>query len=224
VVKPEGRVDRLKHIGARAVDDDGVGVVVASYAPAEQTAEGCVDERHGHRPHAAEVQEDWLIIDELLDRPLNDATSLNAARRADQDSILAELSHFNFHDTYSIAGFTNVRDFHEVGLCPTLRTTLSKPKLRLRDWLFGAGGKRRLIDALLSDDEREWTEAELASCAELHAKGSVDVHVKALVQLGVLTEKSLCYRVVRAHPLVKPLRDLLAVLEEIQDAELKRPP
>lgn len=101
---------------------------------------------------------------------------------------------------------------------------MSKPKLRLRDWLFGAGGKRRLLDALLSDDQREWTEAELAGSAKLHAKGSVDVHVKALVQLGVLSEKGLCYRLVPAHPLIKPLRDVLVALEKIQDAELKRPP
>jgi hypothetical protein len=224
VVKTECRVDRLENIGIRAVDDDRVGVVVAGYAPAEETADRRIDERDGYRPHVAEVQEHRLIIDELLDRPLNDAAHLSAAVRAGQDSILAELSHLDFHDTHSMTVFTNVRDFHGVGLCPTLRTALSKSKLRLRDWLFGAGGKRRLLDALLSDDEREWTEAELANSAGLHTKGSVDVHVKALVQLGVLSEESLSYRVVPAHPLIEPLRDLLAVLEEIQDAELKRPP
>ncbi|MGO9791258.1 MAG: hypothetical protein ACLP8S_17710 [Solirubrobacteraceae bacterium] len=101
---------------------------------------------------------------------------------------------------------------------------MSKPKLRLRDWLFGAGGKRRLIDALLSDADRVWSEAELASSAELHAKGSVDVHVKALVQLGVLSEDGLSYRLVRDHPLIKPLRQVLAELETIEDTELKRPP
>lgn len=101
---------------------------------------------------------------------------------------------------------------------------LSRSKLRLRDWLFGAGGKRRLLDALLTDADREWTEAELANSAELHAKGSVDVHVKALVQLGVLSEDSLSYRLVRGHPLIKPLRQVLGVLETIEDAELKRPP
>ncbi len=101
---------------------------------------------------------------------------------------------------------------------------MSKPRLRLRDWLFGAGGKRRLLSALLEDQDRLWTEAELAGSAELHAKGSVDVHVKALVQLGVLREESLSYRVVRGHPLVKPLSQVLATLETIEDAELKRPP
>lgn len=101
---------------------------------------------------------------------------------------------------------------------------MSKPKLRLRDWLFGAGGKRRLLDALLADKEREWTEAELASSAELHAKGSVDVHVKALVQLGMLSESGLSYRLVSAHPLIEPLQNVLAALDAVEDAELKRPP
>lgn len=101
---------------------------------------------------------------------------------------------------------------------------MSKPKLRLRDWLFGAGGKRRLLDALLGDADRAWSEAELASSAELHAKGSVDVHVKALVQLGVLSESGSSYRLVRDHPLIKPLRQVLAALETIEDAELERPP
>ncbi len=81
-----------------------------------------------------------------------------------------------------------------------------------------------MIDALLSDADRAWSEAELASSAELHAKGSVDVHVKALVQLGVLSDDGLSYRLVRDHPLIKPLRQVLAALETIEDTELKRPP
>ncbi len=91
--------------------------------------------------------------------------------------------------------------------------------------MFGAGGKRRLLNALLRDDvDRAWRETELASSAELHAKGSVDVHLKALLQLGVLSEENLSYRLVRDHPLVEPLRDVLAALETIEDTELKRPP
>jgi|GEM_PF-5531355 hypothetical protein len=101
---------------------------------------------------------------------------------------------------------------------------MSKPKLRLRDWLFGAGGKRRLIDALLTDADRTWSESELASSAGLHAKGSVDVHIKALVQLGVLSEDGLSYRLVQDHPLIEPLRQVLSTLECIEDTELRRPP
>jgi hypothetical protein len=101
---------------------------------------------------------------------------------------------------------------------------LSKSKLRLRDWLFGAGGKRRLLHALLSESDRVWSEAELANSAELHAKGSVDVHLMALVQLGVLSQDGLSYRLVQSHGLIKPLRQVLAALETIEDIELERPP
>jgi hypothetical protein len=101
---------------------------------------------------------------------------------------------------------------------------VSKPKLRLRDWLFGAGGKRRLLETLLADRSQSWTEAELARAASLHAKGSVDVHIAALVQIGVLAHQQGTYRLVTDHPLVEPLHRLLAVVASLDDAELVRPP
>jgi hypothetical protein len=101
---------------------------------------------------------------------------------------------------------------------------LPKPRLRLRDWLFGAGGKRRLLEAILEGGRRSWTEAELARAAGLHAKGSVDVHVSALVQLGVLVEDSGRYQLRARHELVRPLRRLLAVVASVEDAEIDRPP
>jgi hypothetical protein len=101
---------------------------------------------------------------------------------------------------------------------------MSKPRLRLRDWLFGAGGKRRLLEAILEGERRSWTEVELARAAGLHAKGSVDVHVKALVQLGVLVEESGRYRLSARHALVPPLRRLLAAVASVEDAEVERPP
>jgi hypothetical protein len=101
---------------------------------------------------------------------------------------------------------------------------LPRTKLRLQDWLFGAGGKRRLLRALIDDENREWTEAELSRAASLHAKGSVDIHVSALLQLGILTQAGLVYRLVPDHPLIEPLRRVLVVLEAIEDAELKHRP
>jgi hypothetical protein len=58
----------------------------------------------------------------------------------------------------------------------------------------------------------------------LHAKGSVDGHIAALVQLGVLTHEHDGYRLARRHPLTAPLRRLLAVIAAIEDGELQRPP
>lgn len=102
---------------------------------------------------------------------------------------------------------------------------MSKPRLSIRDWLFGAGGKRRLLEAVLAPERRgPWTEAELARAAGLHAKGSVDVHVRALVQIGVLSEHDRVYTLVARHPLVRPLRRLLEVVGTIQDGDVNRPP
>lgn len=101
---------------------------------------------------------------------------------------------------------------------------MPKSKLRLRDWLFGAAGKRRLIASVLTSAPRSWNEAELARAAGLHAKGSVDVHIRALVQLGVLVEENGRYRLDAPHPLVQPLRELLAVIASVEDAELNRVP
>lgn len=101
---------------------------------------------------------------------------------------------------------------------------MSKPRLSVRDWLFGAGGKRRLLEAVLAAERRRpWTEAELARAAGLHAKGSVDVHVRALVQIGVLSERDRVYTLVARHPLVRPLRRLLDVVATIEDGEVDRP-
>jgi hypothetical protein len=101
---------------------------------------------------------------------------------------------------------------------------MSKPKLRIRDWLFGAGGKRRLLEALLRDQTRSWTEAELARAAGLHAKGSVDVHIAALVQIGMLSRVRGSYGLVPGHPLIAPLGRLLSIVDALEDAELQRPP
>lgn len=100
---------------------------------------------------------------------------------------------------------------------------MSRPKLRLHDWLFGAGGRRRLLEVVLAGNEDGWLEAELAALAELHKKGSVDVHLRPLVQLGLLKKSGSCYRLNRASKLVRPLRQLLAALRELPDAEIDRP-
>jgi hypothetical protein len=96
-------------------------------------------------------------------------------------------------------------------------------RARLRDWIFGAAGKRRLLEALLADPRRAWTQTELARAAALETKGSVDEHLSALIQLGVVTERSARYRLTTKHPLVAPLRGLLQAIAQIPDTPLKRP-
>src|SRR6266404_6760133 len=100
---------------------------------------------------------------------------------------------------------------------------MPKPRLTLRDWLFGAGGKRRVLEALIRDGQRVWTQSELARSAELGPKGSIDEHLLVLVQLRVLAEADGRYRLESEHALVPPLRDILTVLADVPTDELDRP-
>jgi hypothetical protein len=100
---------------------------------------------------------------------------------------------------------------------------MPRPKLRLHDWLFGAGGRRRLLEVVLAGNREGWVEAELATRAKLHKKGSVDVHLRPLVQLGLLTKTGARYDLVPTSKLVRPLRQLLAAVRELPDAEVERP-
>jgi hypothetical protein len=100
---------------------------------------------------------------------------------------------------------------------------MPKPPLTLRDWLFGAGGKRRVIEGLLTTAARSWTQTELARSARLHPKGSVDVHLAALVQLGIVAESDGSYVVDGDSPLVAPLRQIVELVASLEDAKLNRP-
>ncbi len=100
---------------------------------------------------------------------------------------------------------------------------MPRPTARLRDWLFGAPGKRRLLEALIADETRVWREAELATAAEMHKKGSVDEPLLALVQIGLVAVHGGRYRLQRDHPLLPPLRALLTVIADLPDVPVRRP-
>jgi hypothetical protein len=103
---------------------------------------------------------------------------------------------------------------------------MSKPStLRISDWLFGASGKRRLLSALLaSEPDQIWQLAHLARAAGLHPKGSVDVHVAALRQLGLVTGNGDGFVLVPTSPLARPLKTLLDELDSLADAPVDKPP
>jgi hypothetical protein len=103
---------------------------------------------------------------------------------------------------------------------------MPKPStLLISDWLFGGGGKRRLLSALLmSRPEQGWQLAQLARAAGLHPKGSVDVHVAALLQLGLVRRSGGRYVLVPESPLTRPLRALLRELEGVPNAPVDKPP
>ena len=103
---------------------------------------------------------------------------------------------------------------------------MPKPStLLISDWLFGASGKRRLLSTLLTGRPDEtWQLAQLARAAGLHPKGSVDVHVAALRQLGLVTGSGEGYVLVPTSPLVRPLKTLLGELDRLADAPVDKPP
>jgi hypothetical protein len=103
---------------------------------------------------------------------------------------------------------------------------MPKPStLLISDWLFGGGGKRRLLAALLGGrPDQDWRLSQLARAAELHPKGSVDVHLAALRQLGLIRRSGAVYTLVPDSPLARPLRALMRELEELPDAPVDKPP
>lgn len=97
--------------------------------------------------------------------------------------------------------------------------------LLISDWLFGGGGKRRLLSALLAGHPgQKWQLAQLARAAGLHPKGSVDVHVAALRQLGLVTGSREGYTLVPESPLARPLKVLLRELDSLAHAPVDKPP
>lgn len=86
-----------------------------------------------------------------------------------------------------------------------------------QDWLFGAPGKRRLLEHVVNAaaPDNGWTEADLARAAGLGRHGSVNPHLDALTGLGVLDVKERRYRLNKNHPLVRPLRRLVRALREL---------
>jgi hypothetical protein len=103
---------------------------------------------------------------------------------------------------------------------------MPKPStLLISDWLFGGGGKRRLLAALLAGrPDQSWQLSQLAREAQLHPKGSVDVHVAALRQLGLIKRVGARYMLVAESPLARPLKAVLQQLDGLEDAPVDKPP
>lgn len=100
---------------------------------------------------------------------------------------------------------------------------MPRAKARVRDWVFGGSGKRRLLDALLSDRGRTWTQTELAAAAGMHPKGSADEHLLALAQIGLVDDVAGRYSLRPDHPLVEPLDGLLTAVRDLPDDLITRP-
>lgn len=95
-------------------------------------------------------------------------------------------------------------------------------KQRLPDWLLGSRGKRRLLEALLLEEQPEdgWTRTQLARTAGQHAKARIDLYVRPLVRVELLIEDRTRYRLATDNRLAQPLRDLLTLVRQLPDVEL----
>jgi hypothetical protein len=93
---------------------------------------------------------------------------------------------------------------------------------RLRDWLLGSRGKRKLLEALLLGEQPAagWTRTQLARAAGQHPKARIDLYVRPLVQVQLLIEDGARYRVALDNRLAEPLRDLLELIDQLPDLEL----
>jgi len=101
---------------------------------------------------------------------------------------------------------------------------MPRPPGDLSDWLFGAsGGKRRLIERVLAEPGVDWTQAAIARTLGLNPKGSVDEHLAALTQLGVLERSGSAYRLQASSQVGTALQPLLMALEPFVGTPFDRP-
>ncbi len=109
---------------------------------------------------------------------------------------------------------------------------MARAKARLPDWLFSAPIKRRVLEALLAEPDRAWTERALAIEVGANIRGSVDEHLAALVQMGLVERESAGDRyllkpvaALEPHELVirMALETLLPALRLLPDDEVAKP-
>lgn len=98
---------------------------------------------------------------------------------------------------------------------------MARPPAGLADWLFSAPAKRRLLTLLSHPDalEKQWSEAELARELGVARNGSLDEHLHALVQIGLVERSAPArYRVVPPRDLAPHLAALRSGLFEVTQA------
>lgn len=111
---------------------------------------------------------------------------------------------------------------------------MARKAAQLPDWIFLAPSKRRVVAHVLDprNEDRLLGEGEVARALGVHTRGSVDEHLCALAQLGLLERREGPRRLrVRAPAeLEAPVRelraallDLLAALDQVPQVAVKRP-
>jgi hypothetical protein len=111
---------------------------------------------------------------------------------------------------------------------------MARTAARLPDWLFSAPIKRRVIAYVVAprNQGKVTGERELAQALKVDPRGSIDEHLFALAQLGLLERRDgpRRFRIPapadmsrEAQELRNALRELLGVLENVEDVPVDRP-
>ena len=95
-------------------------------------------------------------------------------------------------------------------------------ELRLRDWPFGAVGRRLLLEALLVDKQPQegWTKAALESRADVGAGGLDEVLAGALALRLIEQRGGRWFCPHELPPIATPLKTLVAASSNIPDVQI----
>lgn len=111
---------------------------------------------------------------------------------------------------------------------------MARTAAQLPDWIFSAPNKRRVIAYVVSSQNhgKMISERDLARTLGVDPRGSIDEHLFALAQLGLLQrhEGPRRFRILHradmsgiARDLSDALSDLVGALERVQAIPVKRP-
>lgn len=111
---------------------------------------------------------------------------------------------------------------------------MARKAAQLPDWIFSAPNKRRVIAYVLASRNQGKVigERELAHLLGVDPRGSIDEHLFALAQLGLLErrERPRRFQILRPAQMTKVARELsdaldalLDALEEVDEVPVERP-
>ena len=96
---------------------------------------------------------------------------------------------------------------------------MARQPILLPDWIFGADGKRLVIDRVLRHgDGQAWTEPSISLATNKDRHGGLGRHLEALAQMGLMRRQAgqpARYELVPTDELDEPRRRIRDALEEL---------
>lgn len=219
------RSETRLYVIARVNGKNRMVFVEPGSATAEEPRYGLLGEGGSDVPDPCEGENDWSV------RGLRSDCSLNPCERGlppltgGKGAITREIGHRLLHVPI-VPDFSDFGDHVRRILSNPDEPTvwMARPPGDLSDWLFGASGaKRRLIERVLAEADVDWTQAAIARALGLNPKGSIDEHLAALTQLGVLERSGTAYRLQPSSQVGAALRPLIMSLEPFVGTPFDRP-